>query len=475
MWYLWFGKKILPLVKYGGVVLLGLVVVLSFAQNLPIPGNFQSLVVMSGSMEPKIHTGSVAIVKPSEEVKVDDIITFKDPREPKNLITHRISEISENEIIKTKGDANNTPDNWEVTKDNIVGKFLFSVPLLGYAVNFAKQPPGFLLLILFPALLIIINEIGSIKRETLKTLNAKDTDAKNAKRERREKGTRAAVAASAVLLTFAFSSGATSALFSDTVTSTGNTITAGVWDTVNPGDVVINEVEYDSAQSGTDSDYEWFELYNNKSSPITLSGWTVTDNTNTDIIPDLTLPAGGFAVVAAKQSGFEANYSGFSGLIVYLSDGKIGNGLANGGDRLVLKDDGGTEIDAVSWGSDTYAFGIGNGIKPLTDDGKSIARKPKGFDTNSSSDWEILSSPNPGTNPHPSAPTSPEEPASEPEKDAVPEPEAEPEVEPEPEPESVAVSATPEDPPESSASAQPALESVVPESTESAQPKDSDE
>ena len=45
--------------------------------------------------------------------------------------------------------------------------------------------------------------------------------------------------------------------------------------------ILISEVEYDSIQSGTDSAYEWLELYNNTSSPMELTDWTISDNLST--------------------------------------------------------------------------------------------------------------------------------------------------------------------------------------------------
>lgn len=202
----------------------------------------------------------------------------------------------------------------------------------------------------------------------------------------------------------------TQSSFSDTETVLGNSIQAGTWGTTAPEiptptgtitpsvtSVVINEVEYDTSQQQTDSEWEWFELYNNTSSSIGLSGWIVADNLNSDSIPDLTIPANGFAVIAASESGFMENYPSFSGLIVYISDRVIGNGLANGGDRLILKNENGNEIDSVSWLDDDYAFGTGNGVTPATGAGHSISRISNGVDTNSQNDWHKLINPSPGT------------------------------------------------------------------------------
>jgi len=55
-----------------------------------------------------------------------------------------------------------------VSKSEIIGKVLFSVPYLGYAVDFAKKPLGFALIILVPAAIIIGDEIKKIFGEVKK-------------------------------------------------------------------------------------------------------------------------------------------------------------------------------------------------------------------------------------------------------------------------------------------------------------------
>ena len=42
---------------------------------------------------------------------------------------------------------------------------MFTVPYLGYVLDFAKRPIGFVLLVGVPALIIIFDEIGKIIRE----------------------------------------------------------------------------------------------------------------------------------------------------------------------------------------------------------------------------------------------------------------------------------------------------------------------
>jgi hypothetical protein len=158
--------------------------------------------------------------------------------------------------------------------------------------------------------------------------------------------------------------------------------------------LLISEVEYDSIQSGTDSAYEWLELYNNTSSPMELTNWTISDNVSTDVIsPTVTIPVGGCLVIAASE-GFYTNYPSFTGAIVFIADGKIGNGLGNTGDRLVLKDSEGMVIDQMSYGTDTTAF---DPACPGVKEGHSLERSPANVDTDTAADWIDQEFPNPGS------------------------------------------------------------------------------
>jgi len=135
------------------------------ATTFPIPGNIDAKVVLSGSMEPAIHTGSVIVIKPSEAYQAGDIITFGADTGASIPTTHRVVDIrveSGERIYQTKGDANQEADTREVPEDEIAGKVLFSIPLLGYLVDFAKQPIGFIVLIGVPAAVIAFDELKKI-------------------------------------------------------------------------------------------------------------------------------------------------------------------------------------------------------------------------------------------------------------------------------------------------------------------------
>jgi len=150
------------------------------APLLPIPGNYQILTVLSGSMEPAIKTGSIVVTKPVDQYKINDIITFINPQKKNESITHRIVDmkvVEGNILYKTQGDANNASDSRKVQQKEIIGKVLFDIPYLGYAVNEARKPLGFALIIILPALIIIGDELRKVWKEIMKLKNKKkDTE-----------------------------------------------------------------------------------------------------------------------------------------------------------------------------------------------------------------------------------------------------------------------------------------------------------
>ena len=167
--------KILYGVFFAAVIVIAVGVIVPL---LPIPGNYQLLTILSGSMEPKIHTGSIVAVKPSDNYKIGDVITFGGNGNTKTPTTHRVHDIRVEKgkpIYITKGDANNAPDSKEVLPEEISGKVLFSVPLMGYAISAAKKPLGFMLIIIIPAVIIIGDEIKRIGKEVKKMKKKKST------------------------------------------------------------------------------------------------------------------------------------------------------------------------------------------------------------------------------------------------------------------------------------------------------------
>lgn len=155
-------------ILYGIFTLLLIVVAaLFFSPLVPMQQHVDVKIVKSGSMEPKIKTGGIVVIRPADTYRVGDVITF-DGRSSDIPTTHRIVDeriIDGQTMFTTKGDANEDPDTESTSLSAVRGKVLFTIPYAGFVLDFARQPRGFMLLVALPALLIVIDEIGKIWTE----------------------------------------------------------------------------------------------------------------------------------------------------------------------------------------------------------------------------------------------------------------------------------------------------------------------
>ena len=143
-------------------VLIGVVVLAALALAGVRLIGLKPFAVLSGSMEPTYHTGSIVYVKKVDyhELKAGDPITFM--LDENTVATHRIVEVipdeEEPEIIRyrTKGDANDVEDGGLVHYKNVIGKPVFSIPYLGYAANYIQNPPGTYITISIAAVLFLL-------------------------------------------------------------------------------------------------------------------------------------------------------------------------------------------------------------------------------------------------------------------------------------------------------------------------------
>ena len=177
----------------------------------------------------------------------------------------------------------------------------------------------------------------------------------------------------------------------DSTDATGHTTTSAEHNFLTTGGalghVVISEVYYDTV--GTDSVEEWFELYNNSGVTANVGGWTVRDNNGgggtVTIAAGTTMAPGTYMTIAANSGGFTALYG-------YEADQYYGTVLAlgNSGDVLVLRDNGGNTVDAVSWEggfSGSFPVGWGSTTLPNAPWGYSIVRANVAVDTDTYADW----------------------------------------------------------------------------------------
>ncbi len=111
-------------------------------------GHWKAGPVVSGSMEPTIHTGSVVLTQkvPVADLAVGDIVMFQRPDEADEQVVHRIAQLEPSQdgpLIRTKGDANATEDPWQVRpQGDTAWVARGSVPYVGYVALATRTAVG---------------------------------------------------------------------------------------------------------------------------------------------------------------------------------------------------------------------------------------------------------------------------------------------------------------------------------------------
>lgn len=136
----------------------------TISSNFNVFVGYRSFLVQSGSMEPSIMIGDIVVTHQQPQYYKNEVVTFlnKDQR----IVTHRIIDVltqdNKTKFI-TKGDANRSEDEDQITPEQIIGKVVFVIPKLGFFVAFAKSLPGLIILVIVPSIILVVNQLLEIK------------------------------------------------------------------------------------------------------------------------------------------------------------------------------------------------------------------------------------------------------------------------------------------------------------------------
>ncbi|MFC5134973.1 MULTISPECIES: signal peptidase I [Haloferacaceae] len=165
-----------------GIALLIAVVAPFVVYAMPaVVGAEYSFVVLTASMTPAIAPGDVVIVDDRDPATIaeGDVITFVrgDSETP---VTHRVIGVETaggGVAFETKGDANEGPDSGLVPAANVLGAVAFTIPYIGYVVQFTDSSTGFVLLVVVPFALLALSEVWDLYRS--RTRDGEGPDAVN--------------------------------------------------------------------------------------------------------------------------------------------------------------------------------------------------------------------------------------------------------------------------------------------------------
>lgn len=124
------------------VGILALLVFLGAAALLPRLLGWSGTTVVTGSMEPRIRPGDIALSSPidPDELRAGQVISFRDPSGFTDVpVLHRIVEVRDDGTFTTQGDANRNPDSTPVAHGDVIGIGRLLVPAIGKPVIWLQQ------------------------------------------------------------------------------------------------------------------------------------------------------------------------------------------------------------------------------------------------------------------------------------------------------------------------------------------------
>ncbi|MFH1721510.1 MAG: lamin tail domain-containing protein [Candidatus Altiarchaeota archaeon] len=168
--------------------------------------------------------------------------------------------------------------------------------------------------------------------------------------------------------------------------------------------VVINEVLYDV---DGDEKGEWIELFNPTDQQMDVGGWSLTDQEAILSFPNqTTIESHSYLLVSREAATFKIQNPGITpDFEMRQTDEDIPNllpisgtylSLANTGDEVILRNELGTDVDVLVYGTGYYDEEGGGATAQTVSSGKSLERLPQGSDSdNCSFDFQQTDTPTP--------------------------------------------------------------------------------
>lgn len=158
--------NILSVLIIGAAVVVLCLVLMTRQGEAPSLGGYTVFRITTGSMKPTYDIDTLILVKKADpsEIQVGDVISFysADPALGGSVNTHRVTEVEkdgEHWNYTTKGDANNTEDQYKTESDALIGKVVASSLVLGKTARLVSNPLIFIPVILIPLVVILISNI----------------------------------------------------------------------------------------------------------------------------------------------------------------------------------------------------------------------------------------------------------------------------------------------------------------------------
>lgn len=139
-----------------GAVTITIVAVSLYFWPAPLGGSTRMVVVSGSSMEPTYDLGDVVLTRPRGAPGHGDVVVFEVPEGvgAGQLVIHRIVGSRPDGTFVTQGDNRDTPDEFRVGREHVVGRPVLHLPRAGLVVAFLRQ--GWVLAVVLGLLVLLL-------------------------------------------------------------------------------------------------------------------------------------------------------------------------------------------------------------------------------------------------------------------------------------------------------------------------------
>lgn len=159
---------------------------------------YKAFIVLSDSMSATdFDAGDLVLTKDVNpaELQEGDIIAYisENPDNYGEVVTHKIRTVNSDGTFTTYGTTTDTDDAYQVSWEQVLGKYDRAIPKVGAFFNFLKTTPGYICCIFVPfALLIMMQGLNTVKIfKQYKKEQQEDIDKQKAKLEQERLETKA--------------------------------------------------------------------------------------------------------------------------------------------------------------------------------------------------------------------------------------------------------------------------------------------
>lgn len=111
--------------------------------------------------------------------------------------------------------------------------------------------------------------------------------------------------------------------------------------------IIINEIMYRPAAAGAGTVEEWIELHNAGTTNVNLKDWQITSGVSFRFSNNVTIPVGGYYVIAANRQSFNVLYPNVNNVV-----GDWTGSLNNNGENIELTNPVGEVVDSVRYATE---------------------------------------------------------------------------------------------------------------------------